>query len=102
MQLPNLGKYSSLLTPKQRNDLAKAYKFGNDMIFKINQRQVANGIGTLIASIGIPMLLNALTGKGVGRGGPRLGRGGPRMGPPPFIGTWIRGKKKRSKEEVYY
>lgn len=48
------------------------------MLFKLNQRQVGNDIGTLIASIGVPMLLNALTGKGVGRGGPRLGTGGPK------------------------
>ena len=42
------------------------------------------------------------SGSAVGRGGPRMGKasggGGPRIGPPmappPYIGTWGRGKKK--------
>ena len=45
------------------------------------------------------MILDAVRGKGVGRGGPRIGKasggGGPRIGPPmappPFRGTWGRG-----------
>ena len=50
----------------------------------------------LLASIAIPMVLDAIRGKGVGRRAPRLGKGGPRIGmaPPPFIGTWGKGKKK--------
>ena len=79
------------------------------------KKQVGNGIGSIIASIGIPMILDAIRGKGVaqaarpasgkrvGRGGPRMGKasggGGPRIGmpmaPPPFIGTSGRGKKNR-------
>ena len=69
------------------------------MLFKITQGQVGNGIGSIIASIAIPMVLDAIKGKGVGRGGPRMGRasggGGPRIGmpiPPPFIGTWPSGE----------
>ena len=46
------------------------------------------------------MILYAFRGNGVGRGGPRIGEasggGGPRIGPPmappPFIGTWGRGR----------
>ena len=72
------------------------------MLFKITQKQVGNGIGSILASIAIPMVLDAIRGKGVGRGGPRMGKasggGGPRIGPPmappPYIGTWGRGKKK--------
>ena len=67
------------------------------MLFKITQKQIGDGIGSIIASIGIPMILDAIRG----RGGPRIGKasggGGPRIGPlmtpPPFIGTWGRGKK---------
>ena len=70
-------------------------------MFKITQKQVGNGIGTLIAGIWIPMLLDAIRGKRVGRGGPRLGRGGPRIGSAPNIGTWERGKIIKSKEQVY-
>ena len=75
------------------------------MLFKITQGQVGNGIGSILASIAIPMVLDAIRGKGVGRGGPRMGRasggGGPRIGPPmappPFIGTWDRGRGKKKK-----
>ena len=120
-QVPNqhlfrLAMLSELLNKGQIRDLAKAHKDGSDMLFKITQKQVGNGIGSILASIGIPMIIDALRGKGVGRGGPRLnksGGGGPRvskmsggagpriglpMYPPPFIGNWPstsgRGKKK--------
>ena len=102
-QVPNkdlfrLAMMSDLLMKGQIRDLANAHHGGSDMLFKITQKQVGNGIGSIIASIGIPMILDAIRGKGVGRGGPRIGlsRGGagPRIGPPPFIGSWGRGKKK--------
>ena len=110
-QVPNqhlfrLAMLSELLNKGQIRDLAKAHKDGSDMMFKITQKQVGNGIGTILASIGIPMILDAIRGKGVGRGGPRIGKvsgqGGPRIGmyPPPFIGNWNstsgRGKKKNA------
>ena len=97
---------SELLNKGQIRDLAKAHQDGSDMLFKITQKQVGNGIGSILASIGIPMIIDALKGKGVGRGGPRLnksGGGGPRVSkmsggagrrvglplyPPPFIGNW--------------
>ena len=96
---------SELLNKGQIRDLAKAHKDSSDMLFKITQKQVGNGIGTILASIGIPMILDAIRGKGVGRGGPRIGKmsggAGPRIGlpmnTPPFFGNWPsgRGKKKR-------
>ena len=111
-QVPNehlfrLAMMSELLNKGQIRDLAKAHKDGSDMLFKITQKQVGNGIGTILASIGIPMILDAIKGRGVGRGGPRIGKmsggAGPRIGmpinPPPFIGnspsTSGRGKKKK-------
>ena len=88
---------SHLLTPKQRNDLAKAHNGASDMLFKITQKQVGNGIGTVLASIGIPLVLDALKGL---RGGSavRMGRGkggaAVRIGrPPPFLGSWGKGGK---------
>ena len=105
-QVPNkdlfrLAMLSNLLTKGQIRDLANAHHAGSDMLFKITQKQAGNGIGSIIASIGIPMILDAIRGKGVGRGGPRIGLSsggaGPRIGPPPFIGSWGRGKKKKSK-----
>ena len=88
---------SHLLTPKQRNDLAQAHNGASDMLFKITQKQVGNGIGTVLASIGIPLVLDALKAL---RGGSavRMGRGkggaAVRMGrPPPFLGSWGKGGK---------
>ena len=86
---------SHLLTPKQRNDLAQAYNGANDMLFEITQKQVGNGIGTVLASIGIPLVLDALKGL---RGGSavRMRKGGAavRIGrPSPFLGSWGKGGK---------
>ena len=79
------------------------------MLFKITQKQVGNGIGTLLASVGIPLILDAIKGKGLkGRDAVRMGKSGgaaPRIGaPPPFIGSWDnktigRGKKKSQKKD---
>ena len=103
---------SELLNKGQIRDLARAHGDGSDMLFKITQKQVGNGIGTILASIGIPMILDAFKGMS-GRGGPRMGKtggAGLRIGmpmyPPPYIGTWPstsgRGKKKRPEGKVYY
>ena len=102
-QVPNkdlfrLAMMSDLLNKGQIRDLAKAHQNGSDMLFRITQKQVGNGIGSIIASIGIPVILDAIRGKGVGRGGPRIGKGGPRIGPPPFIGTWSSGRGKKKTE----
>ena len=107
-QVPNqhlfrLAMLSELLNKGQIRDLAKAHKDGSDLLFKITQKQVGNGIGTLLASIGIPMILDAIKGRG---GGPRIGKmsggAGPRIGipmnPPPFIGTWSSGRGKKKKK----
>ena len=117
-QVPNqhlfrLAMLSELLNKGQIRDLAKAHSDGSDMMFKITQKQVGNGIGTLLASIGIPMILDAIKGKGVGRGGgPRIGKmsggAGPRIGmnPPPYIGNWSstsgRGKKKKKEQHIRF
>jgi len=103
-----LAQMSNLLTPKQKRDLAAAHSLPSDLNFRVTQKQVGNGVGALLASIGIPLAIEAvkkLTGKGVTgkgtRGGSsmRIGKGSPRIGrPPPFIGTWEgRGKKKSQK-----
>ena len=112
-QVPNqhlfrLAMLSKLLNKGQIRDLAKAHKDGSDMLFKITQKQVGNGIGTILASIGIPMILDAIRGRGVGRGGPRIGKvsggAGPRIGmyPPPLIGNWpnTSGRGKKKKEQL--
>ena len=116
-QVPNknlykLAQMGDLLTKGQIGDLARAHKLGEDLLFKLTQRQVGSGIGTLLASIGIPMIIDALKGGSIKGGALRMG--GPRsnggaavrigmpMAPPPFIGTWgrgrgrVRGKKKKN------
>ena len=106
-QIPhkNLGALAlaaHLLTGKQRRDLVNADKSKKDMLFRVTPKQVGNGIGSILASIGIPLALDVIKGI-TDRGAPRMGnRGGgsPRIGaPPPFIGTWGRVKKKKDSRE---
>jgi len=103
-----LAQMSNLLTSKQRRDLAEAHQLMGDMNFSVTGKQVSNGIGTLLASIGIPLAIEAvkkLTGRGIRRGSSMLigNRGGesPRIRRPlPFIGTWKgRGKKRPERSE---
>ena len=80
-QVPNkhlyrLAMMDNLLTKGQIRDLAKAYTDNADMMFKVTNKQVGNGIGSILATIGIPMIIDALKGKGIGRGGPRLNKTG--------------------------
>ena len=95
-----LAQLSHLLSKRQRNDLANAHNLGRDLLFKITQKQVGNGIGSILASIGIPIVLDAIEGM-TGKGAPRMGRGRRRGGaaarigaPPPFLRSW--GERKRS------
>ena len=106
-----------LLSKKQKEDILAALQTGGLVVIKPTKTQSGGFLGTLLASIGIPMVLKALTGKGAPKIGippknPQGGRGAPRMGlwqPPPFIGTWDKqvgmGKKKQTKkrerEKVY-
>ena len=106
LRVPNdklfmLAQMSNLLTPKQKRDLAAAYSLPSDLNFRVTQKQVGNGIGAILASIGIPLVIDAvkkLTGGSAVRMGSR-GGAAPRIGrPPPFIGSWEgRGKKKKKK-----
>ena len=86
-----LAQMGHLLRKGQINDLANAQQGGEDMLFKITQKQVGNGIGSILARIGILIILDTLMPKR-GRGAVRMGRSlgaAPRIGaPPPFIGTW--------------
>ena len=105
-QVPNknlskLAMMSHLLNRGQINDLANAHSLGRDLLFKITQKQVGNRIGTVLASIGIPVVLDALKGitggsavrMGRGRSG-RRGGAAVRIGaPPPFLGSWGKGGK---------
>ena len=93
-----------LLTAKQKRDILDALQSGSGVVIKPTIKQSGGFLGTLLASIGIPMVLKALTGSGlhVEKSRPRRsipvyvppkqGKGkNKRMmpyQPPPFIGNW--------------
>ena len=104
-----------LLTDKQKMDIINAMQTGSGVHIKPTKKQTGGFLGTLLASIGVPLALEAFK-KMTGSGGPRMGKapkqnGGaaPRLGayqpPPPFFGTWEQvpgtigaGKKKTKKK----
>ena len=96
-----------LLTTKQKKYILNALQTGTGVHIRPTKTQSGGFLGTLLASIGIPMVSKALTGRGAPKIGlpppPKGGRGAPRMGmynPPPYIGTWNKvgmGKKKSPK-----
>ena len=63
--LPQLYDHSKLLTPKQKTDLTKSLKTGSGLQITPTISQSGGFLGTLLASIGIPMVLKALTGNGM-------------------------------------
>ena len=103
-----------LLTKKQKEQILAALQSGGQVVVKPSAKQSGGMLGTILASIGIPLALEMakkLFGKGAprvgrpkGKGAPRVGRpkgkGAPRLGaPPPFFGTWGQGMKKKIKRE---
>jgi len=79
-----LAQMSHLLTPKQKRDLAAAHQLMQDMNFRVTQKQVGNGTGTILASIGIPLVVDAIKGLS---GGAALRMGSSRGGAAPRIGA---------------
>ena len=102
-----------LLTNKQKQDILTALQSGGQVVVKPSKKQSGGLLGTMLASIGIPLALDMvkkLFGKGAprvgrpkgGKGAPRIGRpkgkGAPRLGgpvlpfqrPPPIVGNWGR------------
>ena len=58
-----LIQYKDLLTAKQKRDILNALQTGSGVHIKPTKKQMGTGIGTILASIGIPMLLDAIMGK---------------------------------------
>ena len=98
--LQNLMNMAHLLTKKQLSDVMNAINMGLDVIIKPTKAQTGRGIGTILASIGIPMLLDSILGKGLQVDRSRSRRSLPiyvpkKYGgefdlrpPPPFYGSW--------------
>ena len=111
-KIPQLLPFGNRLSEKQKRDIAIALESGNDLKIKPTKRQSGGFLGTLLASIGVPILLRALTGSGTGRGMQnRYGPGTTGMGlqnrpvwfPPtmmdPPVPTIGRGVKKGNKKQ---
>ena len=100
-KIDQLIAYKHLLTNKQKKDILNSLQSGGQIVVKPTKSQYGGFLGTLLASIGLPLAIEAIkkiTGKGAPRMGSDLikGHGAPRLGmyqPPPFIGTWEQVRK---------
>ena len=96
-KIQKLIENKHLLTNKQKQDILTALQSGGQVVVKPTKKQSGGLLGTMLASIGIPLVLEMaknLFGKGGaggadgagGAGAPRLGRpkgkGAPRIGRP--------------------
>ena len=64
-KINQLIQYKDLLTKKQKEQIVSAIHTGGQLIVKPSKKQAGGFLGTLLASIGVPLLLNALTGRGL-------------------------------------
>ena len=110
-KIDQLIAHKHLLTDKQKRDILNSVQSGGKLVLKPTY---GGFLGTLLASIGIPLAVEAI--KKMTGGAPRMGSklkghgaprfGSPRLGmyqTPPFIGTWEQarkggGKKKNQKK----
>ena len=65
-----LINYKHLLTPKQKRDLLDSIQNSRDMVIKPTPQQIGSGLSSILASIGKPLVLDMIRGKGA----PRMGR----------------------------
>ena len=126
-KINQLIQYKDLLTKKQKEQIASAIHNGGQVFVKPSKRQMGGFLGTLLGAIGIPLLMNALTGRGLQVDNKRSKRSAnvhvPKMQnnkskidgglvlpidyrSPPFIGTWdnpiglgVKPKKKGAQEK---
>ena len=104
-KIAQLIAYKHLLSAGQKKDILNAPQSGGQLIIKPTRTQQGGFFGTLLASIGVPMLLNALAAKGLqaDKTGTtntmtvyvpeNKNEGGRMINPyaymsPPFVGTW--------------
>ena len=64
-KIAQLIAYQHLLSAGQKKDTLKAVQTGSGLVIRPTKTQQSGFLGTLLASIGVPLLLNALTGKGL-------------------------------------
>ena len=78
-KINQLIAYKHLLTTKQKQDILNALQTGSGVHIKPTKVQTGGFLGTLLASIGVPLALEALK-KITGNGSPRMGQ--PKQIPP--------------------
>ena len=106
-KINQLIAYKHLLTDKQKRDILNSVQSGGKLVLKPTKSQYGGFLGTLLASIGIPLAVEAI--KKITGGAPRMGsdyiqgNGSPRIGmyqpPPPFVGTWEQARKGGGKKK---
>ena len=64
-KVDQLIKYKDLLTQAQKKQIVSAIHSGGQLVIKPTKSQSGGFLGTLLASIGVPLPLNALAGKGL-------------------------------------
>ena len=67
-KIQQLITHKNLLTAKQKQDILNALQSGGELRIKPTKKQSGGFLGTLLASIGVPILLKALTGSGNSKG----------------------------------
>ena len=64
-KIAQLVAYKHLLTTGEKKDIYKSLQTGNGFVIRATKTQSSGFLGTLLPSIGVPLLLNALMGKGL-------------------------------------
>ena len=64
-KIAQLIAYKHLLSAGQNKDILNVLQSGGQLVIKPTRTQQGGFLGTLLASIGVPLLLNALIGMGV-------------------------------------
>ena len=94
-KINQLIAYKHLLTDKQKKDILKALQTGSGVHIKPTKVQQGGFLGTLLASVGIPLAIEAIK-KMTGKGAPQMGlpkrrppnQDGGLVRSPPFYGNW--------------
>lgn len=113
-KIDQLIAYKHLLTKKQKEQILEALQSGGQLILQPTKAQTGGFLGTLLASIGVPLLLNALSSGSGLRNRPKVSGAGMQNRPyflpyqsPPIHGSWddqigtgMKKKKRRTKKKT--
>ena len=77
-----LVEHKNLLTEKQKKQILTALQSGGKLVIKSTLKQRGGFLGTLLASIGISMLIKAITGNGLRNRYYQVPRAPRRVSPP--------------------